>query len=218
MNRINWIDWAKAILIMLVVLGHCKDLGYSYFIYAFHIPAFFFVSGYLANYEKEKTGTLKSTLPLVYAIGIYNAFFILLNIFTVGILGIGLNMESQDDFSFYKLVIKPLIGVVYVRNWSDALVNQMWFVWVLILLKVLYRHIYDHFYKYIPMILVGCLCWCCLLNFLGVKTLFYVDRCIMALPFFMAGNLFERFQIFSQLERCISRKWGGEQLALFYFY
>lgn len=47
-TRIEWIDIARAIAILMVVLGHC--IGYlddpvNRFILAFHMPLFFFVSG-----------------------------------------------------------------------------------------------------------------------------------------------------------------------------
>ena len=47
-QRIVWIDWAKAILIYLMVVGHCIPAPWqSTLIYAFHMPAFFMISGYL---------------------------------------------------------------------------------------------------------------------------------------------------------------------------
>lgn len=49
MQRENWIDWAKALGILLVVMGHSvyasKDV--TSFIFVIHMPLFFFVSGYL---------------------------------------------------------------------------------------------------------------------------------------------------------------------------
>ncbi|MCF1711075.1 acyltransferase family protein [Tabrizicola sp. J26] len=51
MQRITWIDNAKAILIFLVVLGHFHYVyGPIYgksIIYAFHVPAFLFITGFL---------------------------------------------------------------------------------------------------------------------------------------------------------------------------
>lgn len=47
-KRIIWIDWAKAILIYLMVVGHCLPVKWQgTLIYAFHMPAFFVISGYL---------------------------------------------------------------------------------------------------------------------------------------------------------------------------
>lgn len=46
-GRLPWIDWAKAIGIFLVVLGHFPGLKGQGFIYLFHMPFFFLISGYL---------------------------------------------------------------------------------------------------------------------------------------------------------------------------
>ena len=45
-KRIRWIDIAKGILILLVIIGHC-EVGscVKYVIYSFHMGAFFFLSG-----------------------------------------------------------------------------------------------------------------------------------------------------------------------------
>lgn len=54
--RLLWIDWLKSILISLVVVGHSiqfSDVSFESnwlfrFIYSFHMPLFFFVSGFLS--------------------------------------------------------------------------------------------------------------------------------------------------------------------------
>lgn len=52
-ERIKWIDVAKGIGIILVVIGHISRNEYlNYFIYSFHMPLFFMLSGYLYK-EKE---------------------------------------------------------------------------------------------------------------------------------------------------------------------
>lgn len=53
-DRVEWIDAAKGIGIILVVLGHIWIIGEGYtYINSFHVPLFFFLSGYVANYEKH---------------------------------------------------------------------------------------------------------------------------------------------------------------------
>lgn len=47
-DRINWIDCIKGIGIYFVILGHiykCNNIGI--WIYSFHMPLFFILSGYL---------------------------------------------------------------------------------------------------------------------------------------------------------------------------
>ena len=54
-NRVKWIDYAKCILIFFMVSGHCNiNNTYHMFIYSFHMPAFFIISGYLFKIKEEK--------------------------------------------------------------------------------------------------------------------------------------------------------------------
>ena len=48
-NRINWIDWAKTIGIMIVVFCHIPQYNTleKEFMSSFQMPLFFFLSGYL---------------------------------------------------------------------------------------------------------------------------------------------------------------------------
>lgn len=66
-NRIVWIDWAKAILIYLMVVGHCLPAPWQgTLIYAFHMPAFFMISGYLFH-EHHWWKTVKSfVIPVAF--------------------------------------------------------------------------------------------------------------------------------------------------------
>lgn len=56
-KRIDWIDWAKFIGIILVVFGHTEfnetNLYLRKFIYSFHMPLFFFISGYLFKIKED---------------------------------------------------------------------------------------------------------------------------------------------------------------------
>ena len=65
-ERIEWIDEAKGIGIVLVMLGHCYlHWKFCFWFYAFHMPLFFTLSGYtfsgkgkFADYLKKKARTL----------------------------------------------------------------------------------------------------------------------------------------------------------------
>ena len=48
-ERLHWLDYSKTIGMYLVVLGHVKDntLLLKGIIYSFHMPLFFFLSGFL---------------------------------------------------------------------------------------------------------------------------------------------------------------------------
>ena len=52
-QRLNWLDIAKAIAIILMVVGHTSIPSIaSDFIYAFHMPLFFIASGWTSNWNK----------------------------------------------------------------------------------------------------------------------------------------------------------------------
>lgn len=52
--RLDYLDRAKGFLIILMIAGHIWQHGYQYyFIYAFHMPAFFIISGYLLSLTRS---------------------------------------------------------------------------------------------------------------------------------------------------------------------
>lgn len=57
-NKIDWIDNLKGLAIIAVVIGHVAS-PLTGFIYAWHIPLFFFVSGLLINTERSLKDSLK---------------------------------------------------------------------------------------------------------------------------------------------------------------
>lgn len=87
-NRKNYIDIAKGIGIILVVLGHCLAYGCQNrifsAIYAFHMPLFFFLSGYvykIKEADKFFSAKLKSLLlPVMFFEGFNLIIFFLIKI------------------------------------------------------------------------------------------------------------------------------------------
>lgn len=75
-QRIVWIDWAKSILIYLMVVGHCFPIAWeNQLIYAFHMPAFFIISGYLYK-PHHWLKTLKSVgIPVLFFSAINMAIY-----------------------------------------------------------------------------------------------------------------------------------------------
>lgn len=59
-NRVHWIDNLKAIGIYLMVLSHHETIAHGFlkYIYSFHMPLFFFISGFL--FDRGKYPTIKS--------------------------------------------------------------------------------------------------------------------------------------------------------------
>ena len=86
-KRLAWIDVAKGWCILLVILGHHHLLAdYRVYFYSFHLPIFFFVSGYLFRpYASSRIFWRKKFMSLIgtyFLLGIPQLIFYFL--YTVG--------------------------------------------------------------------------------------------------------------------------------------
>ena len=53
-KRIEWVDIYKALGIILVVVGHATG-AFNNYIYQFHMAAFFLISGYKTNFDRDRS-------------------------------------------------------------------------------------------------------------------------------------------------------------------
>lgn len=78
-KRVGWIDICKGCGIILVILGHIySDNVLRIWIYSFHMPLFFFVSGYIKGKRKKVIGYKKRVISLLVP---YIEFFLFQLIF-----------------------------------------------------------------------------------------------------------------------------------------
>ncbi len=71
-KRLDYLDRAKGLLIILVVIGHIWQSGPVFnIIYAFHMPAFFLISGILFHHTKASSRPFGAFLrSRLYSFGI----------------------------------------------------------------------------------------------------------------------------------------------------
>lgn len=126
-KRIEWIDTAKGIGLILVILGHLKTDYLSTWIYTFHMPLFFFLSGVVFSGAKYsfKEFLLKRIKSLVipyFSLGIVIwLFYAVVNIFVGQDNGLyGSNLEMLKNF------------IVQEHFWT------VWFLACLFLTEMLY--------------------------------------------------------------------------------
>ena len=135
-NRINWIDWAKCLAITMVVYGHIPQTEVSFppfYICTFHIPLFFFISGYLTktriNTKEEFTKCIHS---LILPYFLYNIIF-------YPYWAIRLYIDQGVCFSVFDYVIKPLMGLPFLQinsPISSSINGAMWFVAALVIMRL----------------------------------------------------------------------------------
>lgn len=52
-QRKNWVDWAKVLGMFFIIYGHCFPETMTNFVYAFNVPVFFLISGYLCKKDLQ---------------------------------------------------------------------------------------------------------------------------------------------------------------------
>ena len=134
-NRLNWIDWAKALAIFFVVFGHIPEERGSFmnnYITLFHMPLFFFISGYLTKKEFFNTETLKKywyTLIIPYLC--YNILF-----YPYWLVR---HITRFPDSGWFEYV-KPFIGTLMFQipsPISSYLNGVTWFIAALLIMKII---------------------------------------------------------------------------------
>lgn len=134
--RYLWLDIAKGIAIILMVLGHTSiPHELSNFIWAFHMPLFFIASGYTTNWGKRSfmQFILHKTKTIILPFVIYSVILLLLT------------QESSESVTMLFLIRNGWI------SWA------LWFIPVLFFATVLGKLLFSVRNKSFMTILVMCL-------------------------------------------------------------
>lgn len=208
--RTKWIDWAKTIGIWLVVLGHVPGNGLTVteFIYAFHMPLFFFISGHLAKskslVDTVKSGFMRLLVP-------YVSFYILTWIWWY-LFGFLRHPEFFDQSQvFQEAVVKPFLGMLFGVGYGTSVSNiiniPLWFLVglfnatvvfsIIDLLKSgLQKSVIIALISWLPHVLSSC----------GIDLLFSLDSAFMALPFYALGKYAQGATASSTVSRLMAPK------------
>ncbi|HIE25447.1 MAG TPA: hypothetical protein EYP74_05530 [Anaerolineales bacterium] len=151
-KRIQYIDIAKGIGILLVVLGHNDMNAYHpllhRFIYAFHIPLFFFLSGIFFNPNRDFKTLVKKRFdglikPLIFAIlliyGI-SVFFGKMSFATAGGRLLKSMYMTGPYLNWVQLWFLPILFLVNVYAYffykSTKRIKKDWIRWLILLITL----------------------------------------------------------------------------------
>lgn len=194
-NRIAWIDVAKGITILLVIIGHTLTFGSATrnFIFSFHMPLFFILSGYTFNVAEDFPAFFKRVKKLIKHL-IYPALFVSgVNIFVQWM------MQDQHTLSALWSLTKRMGDALWwasgVDVYAHPALGALWFLFSLFWAKVFMDAIYLVFpgkktgYIYVSIGLLGMA--------IGLKGKWLpqnMDVTFMAMLFIYIGMLWKNYQ------------------------
>ncbi|WP_415341386.1 acyltransferase family protein [Clostridium perfringens] len=128
------VDMLKGIGIILMVIGHAGG-SFTPFIYLFHMPLFYYISGYTFNYNyiNYKKKFLKNKIKSLYLPFIkYNLIFVLLhNIFV--------NIHIYSENMLYDrntMIINFLKNIIFIN--TEQINGGFWFLITLFMGNIIY--------------------------------------------------------------------------------
>lgn len=121
-KRIEWVDTAKGISIILVIIGHANfQEPIRAIIYSFHMPLFFFLSGLFINKESNFSSfVVKRIKGLIIPYIFYNIVLILFYWF--------LKILSQDTTSFKDEILTKIISLPLAIRVDSIYSTRLWFL------------------------------------------------------------------------------------------
>lgn len=185
-NYLDWIDWAKVIGIYLMVLGHggLVNADIRQFIFAFHMPLFFILSGFL---YKQRTffETLKRNFhSLLVPYFIMNVSLFLLDSIIKIFIG---TMSFQEILSNWGAIV---LGLGYNTEHFIPVSTPLWFLYALFIIQTIISLGKTKIVRYSIMFLaIGAFIF---LNKRNIDTLVPIDSAMLALPFFIFGFEFKK--------------------------
>jgi fucose 4-O-acetylase-like acetyltransferase len=181
------IDAAKAVAIMLVVLGHAKGIPawFATAVYSFHVPAFFVLSGWFAARragDDPRALAMKLTRSLLAP---YAVFFFAAYAYWLLTRGIGEKAQRWGDVPWWD----PLTGFVSGIGPQLYVNPALWFLpamFVTVLAYALMRRALAP--RTLALVSLACaLAWIALFPQAGVRLPFALDVLPVALAFYAVG-------------------------------
>lgn len=179
-KRVNWIDWAKALCIYLVIIGHCHiDKTYDLciqFIYSFHMPLFFILSGILSKNTLSKTAITKDAKNLLIPYITFGCIIILFH---------ALTSHHLLSVSFYLYSLKDLLYGM------DAHIGPIWFLPALFFCKMIcymIQWVEKHSIILYYFLAITSTCFIYIINQNKIDLPLFMDSGLCAVPFFFLGT------------------------------
>lgn len=185
-NRESWIDVLKGIGIILVCLGHIQpDIYLEKHIYSFHMPLFFFISGYLFISK----GNIRDTLKRKFN-GLIKPYFVFALLSAI----VGLVIDTRN--------IKEIVTNFFYIDGSVGWNSPIWFLIVLFLVDIIYYLVEKQENKLMlnfSVILIAVVGY--FVQAFNIILPFGLHIVPVAITFYYLGVLFKKYNIKETLEK-----------------
>lgn len=183
----EWVDWTKIIGIFLVTLGHGNlvSVELNTFIYSFHMPLFFILSGILFKYRNFIESLKKGWHTLLVP-------YFIINLIILAYTSILLILKGTFDVQmFLGKVVAVIVGLGYNVGYLSPVSAPTWFLISLFFLHILTSLREDRAYRLL--LVLFCIGVFLILQYYEIDTLVPIDSTLLAMPFFIAGYEMKEF-------------------------
>lgn len=197
-KREFYIDMYKAFAIVLVLIGH-TDPPFFKWIYSFHMPLFFFLSGYLYKknseigfVQNEKKLIVKYIYPYFILCGI-NLILQMLKLFII---------DSYTSAQLITAGCKYIVGIIFSRGTVEWMPNctPLWFLTALFMALSIFFIIMRLNRKIQWSTIVLCMLLSGLMSYFKTpKLIWNTDTALMAVGFLGGGYWFNRISIYNRV-------------------
>ncbi len=187
-KRLYWIDSAKAIGMLLVILGHMySGSRFHWLIFSFHMPLFFAISGFLYKH----VGIKKEISKILFSL------FIPYLLYSVLLMTIYFAMHGVNT----ELVINHVIGNHNGNVGIWVPICPLWFIMALIWMRLIATILCNK----ILLFLGGAIILYMLLNSIMPETLdiLKIKSTLLCFPFFVMGQMVNKYHV---IEKFFSEK------------
>ena len=183
MKRHDWIDIAKGIGILLVILAHTRfaTSGISHWINSFHMPLFFLMAGLC--YDENRYPTYWSYFKRKCGALLYP--YVTLSLLVIALMSV-LYLGNEPNFSSYSLLCNMCKG---------GTIGAFWFIWVLLEVELCYAILARCVFRMGERLLLCALCGIVAVSLAGKHLLYLLDIMMLALPFYGVGHCMRKVMI-----------------------
>lgn len=199
-NRIAFVDIAKCLGIFLVILGHTGG-GYLHdWIYSFHMPFFFFISGLFI--DESKYTSLRKVLSKNFRQLIVPYIFFYIITIPFGLVHIHITKDIPVSCGY---IWKPILGMIYGVDTFNSICyftnDPLWFLLALFIARIIFYINRLHNFSNFGILLIAIfgLALTHILKYIHLN-IWSIAQCLLLYPYMCIGYILNcKYRILSRI-------------------